>query len=61
MDYQRPFRAIATEDGDILIIDVNGRVVTDFPRSGTLEDDLRRANAIAAVDVEAMPDDGMDS
>lgn len=57
MEYQRPFRAIATDDGDILIVDVNDRVVTDFPRSGTLEDDLRRANALAAADIEDLPDE----
>jgi len=57
MHYQRPFRAIATEQGTILILDADGRIVTDFPRSDTLEEDLRRANAIAAVDVEGLPDD----
>ncbi len=57
MEYKRPFRAIATDDGDILIVDVNDRVVTDFPRSGTLEDDLRRANALAAADIEDLPDE----
>lgn len=57
MEYQRPFRAIATEHGEILILDANARVVTDFPRSGTIDEDLQRANAIAAVDVEDFSDD----
>jgi hypothetical protein len=56
MHYQRPFRAVATEQGDIFIIDAEDRIVTDFPRSGTLEEDLARANAIARVDIEAFDD-----
>ncbi|WP_175551999.1 hypothetical protein [Pararhizobium antarcticum] len=56
MHYQRPFRAIVTEQGDIFIIDASGLTVTDFPRSGTLEDDLQRASAIAAIDSEDLDD-----
>jgi hypothetical protein len=51
MNFKRPFRAELIGSTEIWIIDAADAFVTRFPRiSADIQEDLTRANAIAAAD-----------
>lgn len=51
MNFRRPFRAELVGQKNIWIVDADGAFVTQFPRTtGNIEDDLKRAEAVAKSD-----------